>query len=135
MDLSIVVISESDNDFSIQFGSAGQRLYYSENQTLKAINGSRKKVGGYLKSKSQAVFETHEITLSKHAILYLCSDGFIDQHNMRRQRFGSTKFLELLEKIQHLPLVEQKELLQNTLQTHQEDQEQRDDITVIGLKL
>lgn len=73
--------------------------------------------------------------LNKGSILYLASDGFIDQNDETRHKFGSKKFHELLQNIQNLPLIEQKETLLKSLSEHQQNEEQRDDITVIGLKL
>ena len=59
-------------------------------------------------------------------------DNDLHEH---KKKFGSKKFHELLQNIQNLPLIEQKETLLKSLSEHQQNEEQRDDITVIGLKL
>ncbi len=133
MDLSIVVISEQNEGFRIRFGGAGQKLYYSENQILKTLKGSPKKVGGFFNPKKS--FGQQELYLQKGAILYLASDGFIDQNNPIRRKFGSVQFMKLLEKIQFLSFGEQQEILQNTLADFQQNEPQRDDITIVGLRL
>jgi serine phosphatase RsbU (regulator of sigma subunit) len=64
----------------------------------------------------------------------MCSDGYTDQNDIARKKYGSKNFQQLLEKINHLPLSEQELTLQLTLKNHQQNAEQRDDITVVGLK-
>jgi len=133
MDLCMVVLKKIKNNWEVKFGGAGQKLYYSENQEIKIGKGSSKKIGGRNRIRKQ--FETQNLTLAKGTTLYLCSDGYIDQNDEYRKKFGSPRFLKLLEEIQNKPLSEQKVRLENTLQIHQKNTEQRDDITIIGLKL
>jgi serine phosphatase RsbU (regulator of sigma subunit) len=65
----------------------------------------------------------------------LYSDGFIDQNNDKRERFGSKNFLELINSLYRYTIGDQKEQLVKALKNHQGDEEQRDDITVVGLQL
>lgn len=136
MDISIVVIEKTDTNSKVTFGGAGQKLYYTdEHKTLHYISGSRKKIGGKTKAKSKRTFKEHTFNCSKGTILYLSSDGYIDQNNLERKSFGSTKFINLIEKNQSLTLSKQKEEFIATLQAHQKNSEQRDDITIVALKL
>lgn len=133
MDLSIVIIENQVNSCHIKFGSAGQRLYFAKERELDMLQGSRKKVEGY--SNPKKVFEAHAPKLNKGEVLYLSSDGFIDQNNENRRRFGSANFENLLNTIKMLSMPDQKQKLVEALDNHQQNCEQRDDITVIGLKL
>ena len=132
MDLSILVIEEKRDCLEIEFGGSYQRLDYVVNNKLKTLKGSRKRIGGLENPKKE--FETNRILLPKEAILYLYSDGLIDQNNPNGKRYGSESFKKLLEKVGSLPLKEQKEEIINSLENHQQGTEQRDDITLIGLK-
>jgi len=135
MDLSILVIEpENAEMWKVTFGGSGQKLCYMQpDGELHTIKGSRRKIGGF--SAKSKVFEENQIFLSEATTLYLSSDGFIDQNNLERQKFGSKPFEKLLQGIQNIPLAEQKKKLENTLHLHQQDEPQRDDITIIGIQL
>ena len=68
-------------------------------------------------------------------MLYLCTDGFSDQNNSQRDNFGILALKQLLGEIASKPVLEQKEILQTTLQTFIQDTEQRDDILIFGIRL
>ena len=68
-------------------------------------------------------------------MLYLTTDGFVDQHNPRNRRYGSRRFKVFLRDHAHMDVERQGEILLEELKNHQADEEQRDDITVIGLRL
>jgi len=63
------------------------------------------------------------------------TDGFSDQQNADNKKFGTTRLLELLEKNATLTLSVQKQELNDELQTHSWGTEQRDDITILGVKI
>lgn len=86
-------------------------------------------------SISSTPFTTQELELNIGSMLYLASDGYADQNNVAREKLGSNKLDQLISTYTHLPAHEQKELLESTLDTHQKGSEQRDDITLIGIKL
>ena len=133
LDISIVVIEEEADDFKVTFGAANQNLYYSLSNEIKELRGTRKRIGGITNSKKQ--FESTELILPKDSILYLYSDGYVDQNNLQRKKFSSTRLKSLLTEINDLPMADQKRELYSALNIHRNGAEQRDDITVIGLKL
>jgi len=134
MDLSILVIHEEDTDWKVIFGASGQNLYYTNNG-LHLLRGSRRKIGGFSSQRMRRQFEEHELQLPKGTKLYLSSDGLIDQNNAKREKFGSNKFREVLERIQDDTMKQQLEALKTELYLHQQNEFQRDDITVIGVQL
>ena len=73
--------------------------------------------------------------MQKHDLLYLTSDGYVDQNNKERRRFGSKKFTDILNKIALKKLTEQKQILETELAQWQGNEKQRDDITIVGIKL
>ncbi len=81
-------------------------------------------------------FTNHQIDLQKGDLVYLFSDGFHDQvGGPNRKKFLKKSFKELLLKNYHLPLDEQKDMMEETIITWQGKQEQTDDILVIGMKI
>jgi serine phosphatase RsbU (regulator of sigma subunit) len=65
----------------------------------------------------------------------MITDGYTDAANPRRRHFGTTKLIKLMNTAQTLPLYAQKTLFEQSLQNHQKGTEQRDDITVIGIRI
>ncbi len=124
--------------YRITFAGAKRPLFYYEQQggdEIKTIKGSRKSIGGVRSVRSNIEFENNEIFLKKNDILYLTTDGFIDQPGPNRRRFGTKRFLQVLEENISLDLKTQRKQLIRELNNYQQDTEQRDDITIVGLKL
>jgi ligand-binding sensor domain-containing protein len=71
----------------------------------------------------------------KEITIYITTDGFADQQNPQNQKFGTRRLREFLRDNAHLNASQQKEALVMALETHQANEEQRDDITVIGIRL
>ena len=138
MDVCLIRIEKIDNNSSkILFAGAKRDLYYYKESESKIIRlkGSRKSVGGIFTSRSKAVFGNQEIIINSKDILYLSTDGYIDQNDKNRMRFGTQRFMLILQEIAALPLEDQKDLLLQLLHRFQQSQKQRDDITIVGLKL
>ena len=73
--------------------------------------------------------------LPKGSLIYLTSDGYVDQNNPDRKKLGEKRLLELLQEHSGLSLPEQKSILENTLDDFQQGVDQRDDILVMGVKI
>jgi serine phosphatase RsbU (regulator of sigma subunit) len=74
--------------------------------------------------------------LKKNDIVYLFSDGYVDQiGGPDRKTFRAKKFKELLLDNCHLPMFEQKKVLETNLNEWKGNIEQIDDILVIGIKI
>lgn len=95
--------------------------------------GDRTHIGGVRQRESS--FTNQTLALLPQSSFYLLSDGYIDQPNKDRKRFGTKSFQELLQAIKELPFREQEEKILESLYLHQGTEEQRDDISVIGLQL
>jgi serine phosphatase RsbU (regulator of sigma subunit) len=86
---------------------------------------------------SENVFhvEDREIILKQNDMIYLTTDGYIDQADISRQRFGSPKFAKLIATTYSKSIEEQQEIFEYELAEHSKGVIQRDDITVFGIKL
>ncbi|WP_299454460.1 SpoIIE family protein phosphatase [uncultured Microscilla sp.] len=136
MDMSIVVVEKlPDGQTQIDFAGAKSHLVYvdANDATLQEIKGSRRAIGREI--KHPLGFENHRLTLPANSLLYLKSDGFTDQNNVKRRKFGTRRLKHTLAKIHHLPLLEQKVFLNTLLERYMRDTEQRDDILLIGVRL
>jgi len=137
MDVCLCRIERNNNNsYEICYAGAKRDLYIYKNSEniVETIKGTRKTIGGVI-SRNKNVFIETKTVASKNDVIYLTSDGFIDQNNNNRQRLGTKKLIKLFNDIGKNKLVSQKEILEKTLQQHTETQKQRDDITVIGVLL
>ena len=102
--------------------------------TLRVIKGERRGIGGSGKEKNRP-FTNQTIRTEKGDSFYLTTDGYIDQSNPDNRRFGTAGFRRLLMEIQDKTMPERRAMMLQALIDHQRTEEQRDDITVIGIQL
>lgn len=136
MDLSILAWESQDSHYyQCTFAGAKSILHYYDNDTgqLKQLSGDRRAIGGY--QNESIKFKNQVFQLAKNSILYLATDGFADQNNLKRKRFGSKALAELLAANAYLPLDMQKEVLEEKLAIHMQGTDQRDDILLVGFQL
>lgn len=118
----------------IVFSGAKRPLFYIKKPGFVEIKGDRKPIGGHQKENNRS-FTNHEIDIDTETVVYLTTDGFVDQNNSDNKKYGSRRLKQFLRDHAHLGMVQQKEALLEELKIHQGTQEQRDDITIIGIKL
>jgi len=81
-------------------------------------------------------FSQQEFDLQKGDFVYTLTDGFPDQFGGEKgKKFMSKNLRELLVANAHLPMYEQKILLQNTFANWVGNIEQVDDVTVVGIRV
>jgi len=124
----------ADGKTRVLFAGSKRPLFYSTGEGVEKCMGTKLGLGD-IKDRTNSSYKLNELFLEKGSTLYLTSDGYIDQNNDSRKRFGTKRFMAALADIQHLPLKEQKKRLEEILLDFQKDEEQRDDIVVIGVKL
>ena len=137
MDLSLCLIEQlSASQTKVTFSGAKQKLFYIKKPNLKLeyLKGDRISIGSYIKKARIINFTNQSLTLNKDDIIYLTTDGFIDQNNIERKRFGSVKLMQLIDNIYKKPLPEQKKIMLKAFNDWKKDGEQRDDITLMGIK-
>lgn len=118
----------------IVFSGAKRPLYIYKDAELTVIKGARKTIGGYRKSPNTH-FENISVPFLTEISIYLTSDGFIDQHNPDNKKMGGRYFRELLQSVSGLAMKEQKNKIWAAFDSFRKDEEQRDDITLIGLHI
>ncbi len=109
-------------------------IYKKEKNEVEILEGDRKSIGGTNVRKMDIPFTNQESIIKNGDVIYLSSDGIIDQNSYDRKRFGSKRLVELLKKHAVKDMEEQKNIIETTLENHMENVPQRDDITVLGIK-
>ncbi len=109
-------------------------IYNHDKKTLDRYRGARRSVGLINTHSTQIIkFENMEMNLDEQITIYCATDGFVDQNNPERKRFGSHKFVEMLKEIAELPMQQQKISIIRRFEEYQKGELQRDDVTVIGI--
>lgn len=133
MDISLCVF---DHDYhKVQFAAAVNPMYIIRDNMLIQSKGNRFSIGSYFDNKMRP-FTNQEMELHKSDMIYLFTDGYPDQFGGEDERKMSyRRFRELLMSIHHLPVDEQKKMLDDQLRIWMGDSRQTDDICVIGLRI
>ncbi len=86
--------------------------------------------------KDNHSFTHHQVLLQKEDIIICFTDGYADQFGgPKGKKFRYKQLEELLVSIQHKPMAEQHDILNDTIVQWQGNLEQVDDICVIGVRL
>lgn len=134
MEVAICAIENTDFGKQVTFAGAHRPLYYVHNGDFLKIKGNNRSIGGKQKQENQQ-FITHTLHLKTGDILYLTTDGFADQNNSERIKYGTQKLTQFLEQIKEYPFATQKQELLKEFETFRNDEPQRDDMTILGLRV
>ncbi|MBP7514818.1 MAG: SpoIIE family protein phosphatase [Flavobacteriales bacterium] len=131
MDVALCRIDRKQRE--LLFAGAFRPLYWMHDGQLTVINGDRQPVGGSQHGDHRK-FTVHRVAYHEGDRLYLFSDGYVDQFGgPDRKKFMSARFNEMLANNQHLPLAEQAVVLEKAFLEWKGENEQVDDICVVGL--
>ncbi|BDU74371.1 SpoIIE family protein phosphatase [Mesoterricola silvestris] len=90
---------------------------------------------GYRRSREDFPFRNQELALAPGTVIYLFTDGLLDQHGGRFNfGFGRRRLARLLLDLRGLPMAAQGEALGEALADYRGANPQRDDITILGLR-
>jgi len=131
MEIALCVIDFKKK--KLQYSGAFRPLYLIRDKNLIEFKGDSMPIGFYEDEDSS--FKNEEFTFMENDIIYLFSDGYVDQlGGPDRKTFKSGKFKKLLLDIHMKPLQEQKEILIRHFEEWRNNVEQIDDILVLGIK-
>lgn len=118
----------------LDFALANNPLWLIRNNELIEYKADKMPVGKY--DENQKDFTLHTIDLIRGDSIYLFTDGFADQFGGAKGKKFKYKHLKetLLANVQKT-MLEQKEILANTINDWKGDLEQVDDILVIGVRI
>jgi len=132
LDIALCIINHDRK--LMEYAGANNPLYFIRDGEHSEIKANRMPIGIHRRAKES--FNNHEIPLRKDDLVYIFSDGFIDQFGGKEGRkFLTGNFKRLLLENHQKPLSEQKQILENTFHQWKGDRKQLDDILVIGFKI
>jgi sigma-B regulation protein RsbU (phosphoserine phosphatase) len=138
MDLTVCHIDKQREE--LQCAGAMNPLLIVKDNEVEYIKGDRHAIGGFLDIHNAKQFDNHQITIKDYqsVIVYMFSDGFQDQFGGKPlKKFMQKNFKELLVKNSVLPFVEQRQVLNSTLENWiaAGNETQIDDVLVMGIKI
>ena len=133
MDITLCSIDKKTNE--LEFSAAFNPLYLVRNGEIFEIKGNKFSVGIYLEKESRN-FTNHKLKLQKGDVVYIFSDGYADQFGgPRGKKFMQNQFRNLLFDIHRKPMPEQKRILDSTIEHWRGNEDQVDDILVMGFRM
>ena len=131
MDISLCCIDFLE--YSIEWSGANNPLWIIRNGDFVEYKPNKHSIANEL---AHIEFETHTIQLSEHDLIYMFSDGFKDQFGGdNNKKFLNKRFKELILEISKNPMDQQSKLFEKSLKDWMGNNEQVDDICVMGIKM
>lgn len=132
MEMALCVIDFGKQ--KLQYSGAFRPLYLVRDNEFKEFKGDLIPIGIY--EQEDQSFSNTEILFKKNDIIYLFTDGYVDQlGGIDRKTFRSENFKKLLIDIHNLPLPQQKKELEKKYEEWKGEIDQVDDILIAGIKM
>lgn len=131
MDISLCAVDLDSK--TMRWAGANNPLWIIRNGEIIVHKGDSQPIGKHYDPKP---FKTHEIALEDGDLLYMFTDGYADQFGGEKgKKMMSKRFKALLLDIHLLELSEQKSRLDEYFEEWRRNEEQIDDVCVIGFKV
>jgi serine phosphatase RsbU (regulator of sigma subunit) len=131
MDLALLKINKAKKELTIT--SAKRPVFFIRNGELRDMKGSKSSIGG-LRSESKQ-FDEIVINYQEDDMIYLFTDGVVDQFGGdNNKKFTSRRLRELLLGVHQLPVPEQKARIMEAFEKWKGNNEQTDDVLMIGIR-
>lgn len=131
MDMALIQFNRER--LELHFAGANNPAIIIKDDELIVLKENRMPIGIYPKEKE---FEGQTVKLKKNDMIYLFSDGYIDQlGGPNYRKFMMKNFKQTLLNISKLPLWEQQQILNTTMNEWKGESHQNDDILVVGVRV
>ena len=118
---------------TLSYSGANNPLWIVRNGEVLETKADKQPIGKFELSKS---FTTHQLEVQRGDSIYVFSDGFPDQFGGEKgKKYKSGKFKKFLISIQEHSMQKQHELLEQEFENWKGNEEQIDDVCVIGVKV
>lgn len=131
MDMSVFCLDTENN--KLEYAGANNPLYLYRNNELIETKANKMPVAIYVKMEE---FTKHEFQLEKGDTLYMFSDGYADQFGgPKNRKFMYKPFKRLLLEFQDKSMADQKDILDKAFEDWRGENEQIDDVLVVGIRI
>jgi serine phosphatase RsbU (regulator of sigma subunit) len=130
MDIGLCVIDKKRR--KLEYAGAFMPIYLVRDGSLTEISADKIIIG---MNPERIAYKDHVIDLLDGDIFYMFSDGYVDQFGgQENKKFMYRRFRHLLLTIHNFPVCDQKAILDENIRTWMGNNEQVDDIMVIGFR-
>lgn len=118
----------------LEYAAANNSFYVIRNGEILVCKADKMPVGkGH---DDSALFTFNELQLQKGDVIYTFTDGYADQFGgPKGKKFKYKQLEEILVKIHHQPMMQQREVLLSAFNDWKGSLEQIDDVCVIGIRV
>jgi serine phosphatase RsbU (regulator of sigma subunit) len=131
MDAAIININENH----LSFAGANNPLWLirAKSKSLEEIKGNKQAVSAGTLAEP---FESHKLQIESGDMVYLFTDGISDQFGGPiGRKFGKKALRELLLDVHEKPILQQKQMIEDSIQDWMGTLPQIDDICIVGIRL
>lgn len=129
MDISLCCLKGK----TLTYAGAYNPLWIIRNGKMIVIEANRQPIGEYI---DLVPFTTHKIELRSQDVIYLFTDGYVDQFGGEKgKKFKRKSFKELLLNMADLPMQKQFDTIDTFFDNWRGDLDQIDDICIIGVRI
>lgn len=133
MDISLCVLNTKTGDLSWAGANNPIWIVRKGTETIEEIKGDKQPIGKYDRAKN---FTSHALKVHEGDTIYTFSDGYIDQFGgPLGKKYKSTKFKKTLIEISQKEIGAQRTILEREFENWRGEEEQLDDICVMGVRI
>ena len=119
----------------LEFAAAFNPLFLVRDSEIFEVKGNKFPIGIFLEKETKK-FTNHKIKVKKGDVIYIFSDGYADQFGgAKGKKFMQSQFRNLLFDIHKKPMPEQRRILDQTIEHWRGNEDQVDDILVMGMRV
>jgi serine phosphatase RsbU (regulator of sigma subunit) len=132
LDIAILKVNKSKMEFI--YSSAKRPAIFIRGKELMEFKGSRLSIGG-MRTEEKS-FEEIKMNYTEDDMIYLFTDGIVDQFGgEKNKKFTSKRFRELLLSVNRQNTSEQEKNINAAFESWKGNNEQTDDVLMIGIRL
>lgn len=130
--LSAILVREGE--FEVEDINGNHRISKTNDLSLLELKGDKMPIGHHISGTTP--FSNQKVQLQKNDMLYMFSDGYVDQFGGEKNiKFLLNNFRNLLMSIHSENISEQKRIVINTIEEYKGERKQVDDMIVLGVKI
>jgi serine phosphatase RsbU (regulator of sigma subunit) len=130
--LTAIVVREGEINYDL--ASVNPRVTQSNGLSLIEFRGDKMPIGYHISGSTP--FKNQTVKLQKGDMLYLFSDGYVDQFGGEKNiKYLLHNFRRLLFSVYNKEISLQKKIIINTIEEYKGDKKQVDDILVLGVRI
>ncbi|MEQ1732483.1 MAG: SpoIIE family protein phosphatase [Bacteroidia bacterium] len=133
MDISMCAIDLETK--TLEFAGAYTSLYLVRNKEVQEIDGDKLSIGIFV-ATAEEHYTNKIIQLQEGDTIYISTDGYRDQFGgPQGKKFLARRLRELLLEINDMPMLDQRQKMMQTIEDWRGQEEQVDDILVMGFRV